>query len=105
MQCHRRAVLISDPRRQPYLREPLVLPQASVELFFDVEVDPLRDGYYLHGFLERRQDMSERYVSLFADEPSEEVWRNAFTEAWRYLAAGLRDESRRFVQDRLKSDS
>lgn len=84
---HRRAVLISDPRGRPYLREPLILPQAPVELFFDVEVDPLRDCCYLHGFLERRQDMSERYVAFFADEPSEEAEGKAFTEAWRYLRA------------------
>jgi predicted RecB family nuclease len=84
---HRRAVLISDPGGRPYLREPVVLPQAPVELFFDVEVDPLRDCCYLHGFLERRRDLSERYIAFFADEPSAQAEEKAFGEAWRYLQA------------------
>ncbi|MGH9891615.1 MAG: PD-(D/E)XK nuclease family protein, partial [bacterium] len=60
---HRRAVLISDPCGRPHVREPLVLPEAPIKLFFDVEVDPLCDCCYLHGFLERRQDTSERYIA------------------------------------------
>jgi hypothetical protein len=32
----------------------VVLELAPVELFFDIEVDPLRDICHLHGFVERR---------------------------------------------------
>jgi len=38
---------------KPYLRAPVVIPSAARELFFDIEVDPMRDICYLHGFVER----------------------------------------------------
>ena len=50
-----------------------------VELFFDIEVDPMRDICYLHGFVERRNgdNGTERFVSFFADEPTEEAERTS----------------------------
>jgi hypothetical protein len=38
---------------KPYLRDAVTLNLFPVELFFDVEVDPLRGICYLHGFVER----------------------------------------------------
>ena len=43
---HKRAQLISAPDGRPYLRAPVSLPHADVELFFDIEVDPMRDVCY-----------------------------------------------------------
>jgi predicted RecB family nuclease len=85
---HARAQLITaGEKEKPYLREPITLPGAELELFFDIEGDPMRDVCYLHGFIERhhRNNETERFVAFFADEPAAEAERQAFAEAWCYL--------------------
>lgn len=83
-----RATLVKTPGARPYLTAPLCLPSAETELFFDVEVDPMRDFCYLHGFVERRQgdNSTERYVPYFADSVNTEEEQRAFTAAWQYIA-------------------
>ena len=46
------------------------LPGSDKALFFDIEVDHMRDICYFHGFLERtyRDNNKERFVAFFADE-------------------------------------
>jgi predicted RecB family nuclease len=72
---------------RPYLSGQISFPKAEVELFFDVETDPMRDICYLHGFVERRQadNPKGRYVAFFADEPTAEAEEHAFAEAWRFM--------------------
>jgi len=85
---HARAQLIAKgAEARAYLRQPVVLPPADMELFFDIETDPMRDICYLHGFVERRNrdNGSERYVYFFAEEPTTEAEKRAFAEAWRYV--------------------
>ena len=85
---HARAQLITaGDEARPYFREPVTLPEGELELFFDIEVDPMRDVCYLHGFIERRHrnNETERFVSFFADEPTAEAERQAFAAAWGYL--------------------
>ena len=84
----RAAMLKASPPR-PYLRAPVSLDLAPLELFFDVEVDPLRDVCYLHGFVERHQgdNATERFVAFFAEEPMPAAERDAFAAALDYLAA------------------
>lgn len=84
---HQRAKLLSTKDATPYLRAPVHLPQFNRELFFDIEVDPMRDVCYLHGFVERTggDNTTEVFVSTFADEPTPESERNAFADAWAYL--------------------
>jgi hypothetical protein len=48
-----RAAMLKALPPKPYLRAPVILDLFPLELFFDVEVDPLRDVCYLHGFVER----------------------------------------------------
>jgi predicted RecB family nuclease len=74
---------------KPYLRAPVLLELAAVELFFDVEVDPLRDICYLHGFVERRNgdNATEVFVPFFAEEPTPAAERDAFAAALDYVAA------------------
>jgi predicted RecB family nuclease len=83
---HERARLLADPNARPYITTALALPAAERELFFDVEVDPLRDICYLHGFLERvnGDTASERYVPFFAEAPEAEAEREAFAAAFAY---------------------
>ena len=48
-----RARLLAEKDAKPFLRVPVNLPDFERELYFDIEVDPMRDICYLHGFVER----------------------------------------------------
>lgn len=84
---HARAQLVNERDGKPYLTAPIALPSADTELFFDIEVDPMRDLCYLHGFVERRGgDIStERYIAFFTEDTSAEEEERAFREAWQYI--------------------
>ena len=85
---HARARLIAAGEdATPYLRTQILLPTTNLELIFDIEVDPLRDNCYLHGFVERRnsENHTERFVAFFAEDLTEEAERKAFADAWQYL--------------------
>jgi uncharacterized protein len=84
-----RAAMLKATPPKPYLRAPVVLDLAPVELFFDVEVDPLRDVCYLHGFVERRDgdNATEQFVAFFAGEATPVSERDAFARALDYLAS------------------
>lgn len=87
---HARAKLLAAGKgAAPYLREPIQLPHSETELFFDIEVDPMRDVCYLHGFVERLHgnNESERFVYFFADAPTAFEERKAFAEALDYIQA------------------
>lgn len=83
-----RAKLLTNGGR-PYLRAPVVFPVAELELFFDIEVDPMRDVCYLHGFVERRRgdNASERFVAFFGEDPTAQAEERAFADAWRHIQA------------------
>ena len=72
---------------QPYLTEAVNLPNSELELFFDIERDPMRDICYLHGFVERRfkDSKTEKYVAFFAEEPTAKAEEQAFAQAWAYI--------------------
>ena len=82
-----RAELLATPYAQPYIKEPITLPAADIELFFDVETDPMRDCCYLHGFIERHRSKpdKETYHAFFADLPTAEQERNAFAQTMDFL--------------------
>lgn len=86
-QFHQRAKLLSDPDAKPYLREVVQLPSTEVEVFFDIEADPMNDIVYLHGFVERTggDPATEKFVSFFAEGNSEEAERDAFAGAVAWL--------------------
>jgi len=81
-----RAKLIAT-KGAAYLSGPVSLPVADKELFFDIEVDPMRDVCYLHGFVERSSgdNSTERFVAFFADEETPESEEKAFRDAWAYM--------------------
>ncbi len=86
---HERAKLIAaGDQARPYLRAPVTLPVSERELFFDIEVDPMRDHCYLHGFVERLHgdNDGERFVAFFAGDHTKEAEREAFAGAWRYMS-------------------
>ncbi|MBI4830638.1 MAG: TM0106 family RecB-like putative nuclease, partial [Candidatus Lindowbacteria bacterium] len=82
-----RAQLMLDPNGRPYCTAAPCLPDADVELFFDIEVDPMRDICYLHGFLERHNgnNCTETFLPFLAEAPTPEEEEKAFAEAWRYI--------------------
>ena len=86
---HARAMLLTAENGRPYLRAPVALPVANTELFFDIEVDPMRNLCYLHGFVERRggANESERFVAFFAEGITPEAEERAFADAWHYMQA------------------
>ena len=88
-QLQARAIMLKGSPPKPYLRETVTLDVFPVELFFDVEVDPLRGICYLHGFVERRNsdNATERFFSFLAEEPTPEAEREAFAAALDYFAA------------------
>lgn len=86
---HARAKLISAKDGKPYLSAPVTLPVMERELFFDIEVDPMRDTCYLHGFIERRgwDNATETFVGFFADDASAGAEERAFALSWAYIQA------------------
>lgn len=80
--------MLKAPSPKPVLRAPIRLDCFSLELFFDIEVDPLREIAYLHGVVERRNGDSytERFISFFAEDPTSQAERDAFAEALDYFA-------------------
>ncbi|MCC7316603.1 MAG: TM0106 family RecB-like putative nuclease [Planctomycetes bacterium] len=82
-----RAKLLSTKNATPFARATIQLPPNGCELFFDIEVDPMRDVCYLHGFVERRNgDVgTERFISYFAESPTAEAERDAFAKAVAYM--------------------
>jgi predicted RecB family nuclease len=84
-----RAIMLKASPPKPYLREPVTLDVFPLELFFDVEVDPLRGICYLHGFVERHNgdNATERFVPFLAEEPTPAAERDAFAAAFDYFAA------------------
>lgn len=84
-----RAKLLTTKDGRAYLRQPVTFPVQAKELFFDIEVDPMRDVCYLHGFVERNNgnDDTEKFIAFFAHEPTPDGEKRAFAAAWNYMTA------------------
>jgi predicted RecB family nuclease len=66
-----RARLLKTPDARPYLIQPVQQPVSIRELHFDIEVDPLRDHVYLHGFVACDPALTElKFVSFVAEQPT-----------------------------------
>lgn len=57
--------------RRHFVRRPFALPESALEIFFDIEGDPLRQAEYLFGFLVRDR-AGERYEYQLAERPEDE---------------------------------
>ena len=78
-----RAVLATTKDPKPYLKRSFDWPVAPVELFFDIETDPMRDLCYLHGFVIREDGdtATERFEGIFASAPTAAAEKEAFEKA------------------------
>jgi predicted RecB family nuclease len=79
---HRRSQLLATPGSSAFLVERVHLPVAPVEVFFDIEDDPLSDHCYLHGFAIRTGGQPPEYFGFFAEEADAQSERKAFSDAW-----------------------
>lgn len=79
--------MMPDPK--PYLTRPVTWSKADVELFFDIETDPMRDLCYLHGFVIRElgNTAAERFEGIFVDNPTPNAERKAFEAAMAMFRA------------------
>ena len=86
-----RAKLIKSDNPLPYFKTPVDFPNFKTELFFDIEVDPMRDLCYLHGFIERYNgDKSyEKFVYFYAEDTSPEAEKAAFLASYEYMQDNL----------------
>lgn len=64
------AIAIKEHRH--IIRSHIDLPESGIELYFDIESDPLRDFDYLFGVL-KVSSQGEEYVSFFAESPDQEA--------------------------------
>ncbi|MFA4845429.1 MAG: TM0106 family RecB-like putative nuclease, partial [Patescibacteria group bacterium] len=75
------AIAVREQRH--LIRRDVKMPEANVEIFFDIESDPLRDFDYLFGVLEV-SSRGEQYHSFMAQSPAQEeqMWKEfvAFVE-------------------------
>jgi len=78
---------LKDPNARPILLSPITLPVFATEIFFDIEVDTMRDLCYLHGFIERQNgdNSTERYFGFVMTDVTEDAEKTAFLHAWRYI--------------------
>lgn len=60
-----------------YMRRPVVVPSAPLELYFDIESDPLSSIDYLFGFLVDDKKSEPQYTAFTAEKPEDEeqMWR------------------------------
>jgi predicted RecB family nuclease len=86
---HARAKLLASKDGRPYTRAPIEFPIHDCELFFDIEVDPMRDICYLHGFVERLRgdNATEKFVATFTATPTASDEKQAFADAFHYIRA------------------
>lgn len=86
-----RSKLIKSDNPQPYFKTPVEFPNHKTELFFDIEVDPMRDLCYLHGFIERYNDdiSGEKFVYFYAEDTSQEAEKSAFQASYEYMKEHL----------------
>jgi len=82
-QIYKRAQVLNNDKK-PVLYQPIVFPKTDIELYLDMENDPMRGIVYLHGIYEKIGD-AERFVSFGAETNDEDGERKAFEELWGYL--------------------
>jgi len=83
----RRAALLQQQDPKPYLTRPWTAPSSDVELFLDVETDPLRGWCYLHGVVirERGAGDQERFEAFWMETLTPAGEREAFAAVWALI--------------------
>jgi uncharacterized protein len=60
-----------------FIKKPVELPEAPLEIHFDIESDPPNDADYLYGFLLRKEGQEDEYIRFLAEKPEDEkkMWK------------------------------
>ena len=79
--------LVKSQNPELYLIEVVELPDSERELFLDIEVDPMQNFCYLHGFVERSNsdNNTQKYQAFYVAYLSPEAEEKAFEDAWQYI--------------------
>lgn len=82
------AIALTEHRH--IIRGSASMPESRVDLFFDIESDPLRDFDYLFGVL-KVTDKGEEYHSFFAQSPEQEaqMWKEFVSFIERHIDAPI----------------
>lgn len=77
--------------QKPIAHVPIVFPEVTYELFFDIEDDPTQEFVYLHGVYER-SPQGERFLDFTATEISEKAEEEAWKKFWDYIKSLPQDD-------------
>ena len=96
----RRAALAVAAQPVPYLTRPVLWPSSAIELFFDIETQPMRDLCYLHGFVIRDGGAGgpERFEGIFAEETTPAAEQAAIVHYSKYERTEYRKLQRKYPQ-------
>jgi uncharacterized protein len=79
----RRAKVLVQTKK-PVAYNPIVFPNVSYELYFDIENDPTREFVYMHGVYINGPE-GERYKHFTATEISETAEKQAWQDFWNFI--------------------
>ena len=77
--------------KKPVAYDPIIFPQVSYELFFDIEDDPTQEFVYLHGVYERNGE-KEKFIDFTATEISDKAEKEAWKNFWEYIDSLPQDD-------------
>lgn len=69
----------------PYALNAIPIPRGEIEVFYDIEVDPMRDFCYLHGLVERLPNGTERFHGFMVNDTSSAEEERIFRETVEYF--------------------
>lgn len=84
-------VKILTQTKKPVAYDPIVFPEVSHELFFDIEDDPTQEFVYMHGVYERTKD-NKRFLDFTAKEISDEAEKETWRNFWEYIRSLPKDD-------------
>lgn len=79
----RRAKVLVQTQK-PVAYNPILFPQVSYELYFDIENDPTQEFVYMHGVYIKGPE-GERYKDFTAIEISEQAEKQAWQDFWNFI--------------------
>lgn len=83
MSIHKRAQVLNI-KKAPVAYEAIAFPDVNIELYLDIEDDPMQGIVYLHGIWEK-QGNNTRFISFVAETNDADGEKEAFKQLWHYL--------------------
>lgn len=89
---YKERAIINKRIKQPHVCLDKDLPNAEIELFFDIEADPTQDIIYLHGLYERNKNGKEKFIYFLAEDISTLAEKTAWKEFLDYIES-IKDQN------------